>query len=193
MTISQQTIGGNSCGACAVSYLVQEIKNYVLGMAEVKTLYSNAQFSNAKGHVEIVPRSGVYYDYIDPTKLHKQVVNKYKFNCTSYRTKTSLLSGLDQLLTDPSVVTTGDGLSLIKNGSKRAIGIYDNGAGLHYILTKFENGRFWIKDSNAKFPQYEAAPFFMIENSCFIADLNISGMRPVSKTYKYLGACLLVQ
>ena len=77
-------------------------------------------------------------------------------------------------------------------GKKLAIGIYDNGLGLHYILTKYESGRYWIKDSNAKFPEYVAAPFFMVVNKQFSADLNFSGTNPKPNTYIYLGASLVV-
>lgn len=195
MPISQLVVGGNSCGACAASYALEELANHILSQTDIEDLWKAIQFNSdpsKKGQVMVtIGPFKAYWEHTDPTRLNaelnngKNVGNKLK--STPYRDKKSPLQGIDKLLSDSKAIQAGEGMDLIKADSKlRAIGIYVTSAGLHYILTKYEKGSFLIQDSNGAKPAYENAGNIQA-GIPFTANLN-SG----TETYTYLGACLVV-
>jgi hypothetical protein len=188
MSVSQKTVGGNSCGACAASYAVQEFLNKVLTASEIRSLWDDVKFDATLGSGEILKGSGIQYDHTDPTKLGKKLT-KYGLRVTLYRSKNSALNGTDAILADSaSLKNDQEGMNAILDGNRRAIGIYKVATvGLHYILTKFADNKYWIKDSNAKFPEYVQGPTLMSGKTPFSADVDGVGF-----SYQYLGACIVV-
>lgn len=193
MAVSQQTVGGDSCGACAASYALQELLNQVLTINEIRTLWNDVKFDNTLGHTAMATLGPltVYWDHTDPTKLSGQLGNRGLY-AVPYRSANSSLSAgnnaIDAYLHDAASIQDGtEGMGLLAAGEKRAIGIYTANGGLHYVLTKFTINKYWIRDSNAKFPSYVAGPSVLSTGTIFQAPVDRTNV-----TYCYLGACLVV-
>lgn len=193
MAVSQQTVGGDSCGACAASYVLQEFLNQVLTINDIRTLWNAVQFDNSRGHTTMVSLGPltVYWDHTDPTKLCEQLTNR-GLHSVPYRSSSSPLSynnnAIDAYLHKAASIKNGtEGMGLLSGGNRRAIGIYTANGGLHYVLTKFTINKYWIRDSNARFPSYVEGPLVMSAGTTFQASVD-----NLNVTYRYLGACLVI-
>lgn len=191
MSVSQQTVGGESCGACASSYVIQEFLNQVLSINEIKALWEKVKFDSLKGNSLIAKIDGLslYWDHTDPTKLLEKLRSDYNLTVKAYRSSISDLNSpnVDSLLENSNAIIEGDGMGQLGNSNRRAIGIFLANGGLHYILTKYSINKFWIKDSNSKFPEYKEGPLLLANGTKFQGSVD-----NVPVIYKYLGACLVV-
>lgn len=182
-SVSQRThVQGQSCGACAASYVLEELLQRTFTKEDVENLWKRIQFGTP-------PEPGfIEADHTDPTKLLNTLRRDYpELNVAGYLTADSPLAHLTSILADPSVVQDGDAMEyLIANPTWRVIGIYKTD-GLHYVATKYEKGLYHLKDSNASVPTYVAAPDVMRINEPFSAALDEGTV-----SYAYLGAGVLV-
>ena len=195
MAISQLTVGGESCGACAASYVLEELAGKHLNLVAIKKLWYSVQFAPTKPPNKSFHPAAPYVlnSHTDPTKL-VLALRKEGLNAHAHMQPHSPLAGLMALLHDASVVKKQEGLRLLIGMSKwRAIGIYFT-TGLHYVLTKHDGGHYQIMDSNGKIPAYikpdkdSALPGLPPKNLAEIS-ANVDGIKT---NYKYQGACLIV-
>ena len=182
-SVSQRTdVQGQSCGACAASYVLEELLHLTFTKEDVENLWKRVQFGTA-------PEPGfIEADHTDPTKLLNALRRAYpELNVAGYMAAGCPLARYTSILADPSVVQDGDPMEyLIANPTWRVIGIYKTD-GLHYVVTMYGKGRYHLRDSNASVPKYVPAPEVMRTNVPFSAPLDGG-----TESYTYLGAGILV-
>ena len=204
MYYSQNTVGGNSCGACASSYALQELLGLYYNLAAIRGLYQDAMFDNTAA-------AGTFWygilqnDHIDPTKLAEEL-EEDRMTVELYVSPASPLQPLihatkpdgTPVLHDPTRVNVGEGMSLLTL-QNRAIGIYNCiGVGLHYILTKYDGTGYQIMDSNDLKPHYQVVvknqprPQQRFTGPLSANQTIMASVNGRDYGYIYLGACVLV-
>ena len=137
-SISQKTdVPGQSCGACAASYVLEELLGLTFRKEDVDALWKTVQFGTA-------PEPGfIEADHTDPTRLLKMLGRDYSsLKLIGCMVADSPLKRYTQRLAYPSVVQICDPpQKLIADPTWRLIGIYMT-EGLHYVATKFQDGFF---------------------------------------------------
>jgi hypothetical protein len=188
MPISQRDVGGNSCGACAASYALEEIRNVSFTREKIGALWRNVQFGPLPFYTGWL---GIQPDHTDPTKLSVKL-NYLRLFATPYLAKQSMLYRLSWFipLFQPNSIYHREGmtrLAAMGGQYQRAIGIYLANGGLHYVLTKYDQDAYWIMDSNAWNPTYVKGPTSLSNNTQFTRSVNGQDVN-----YQYLGACIVV-
>lgn len=198
MPISQQVVGGNSCGACAASYVLWERnhQNDVLTRDKISDLYEAVKFDRARGREPLVSVSGVTIqcDHTDPIKLTKELRERYELSADAYLNSGSGLCSpqILSVLSKEIKIIYEEGMDQIVSGDRLAIGIYyvPQYGGLHYILTKYEGSRYSIMDSNAVRPIF--VPYSPSLSAPWTTDVFTSDGKSTKVTYQYLGGCIVV-
>lgn len=182
-SVSQKTdVQGESCGACAASYVVEELLGGIFTKEQVEDLWRRVQFGSP------VKPGVIGAEHSDPTKLLKVLERDYPdLKLAGCMAGDSPLRALTQYVAYPSVVQICEPMEkLIANPTWRLIGIYVTD-GLHYVATRYKNGHFYLKDSNGLVPTYVAGPDVIRISVPFSAPLE--GGR---ECYTYQGAGILV-
>lgn len=196
-SISQATVGGNCCGACAASYVLEDLLGKVFSVSDIMKLWAKIAFDPGSGNVNLksgnvlAPLSStknIHKEDTDPTKLTKELEASYPVKAKAYMHPKSALKGVVPLLSDAKKIVKKDGIGLLAGMEKwRGIGIYTNNGGLHYMATKWEGGHYKVKDSNRLPPVYTNALKTMDINDTW-SDSTMT----IAENYKYWGAIILV-
>jgi hypothetical protein len=179
--VSQQIVGGNSCGACAASYALNDLgKKGAPDKGDITALWNKVQFGADVGPVK--------KDYSDPAKLADQLGNDLKVELCL--TAGSSLESLVPFLKGKTKVGSTDGMQKLKDGGKRAIGIFATPKGeFHYMLTKYHGSKTMIVDSNDPKPDYvEIIPGLLTMKATFAHKWSDG----TTHQYTYLGGCIVV-
>jgi hypothetical protein len=166
ISISQKTVGGNSCGACATSYVLEDLLNFIYTKGDIEKIWEKVAFESGVGNANLtasisgttVPHSnstaaslGLEAVHTDPTKLVNYLTSISKaLKVQAYLKKGSDLdsAGLSAFCEDSSKIDDGDGLAKLQDGWW-AITIVNNGAGFHYVpIKKTGVNSYSMMDSN---------------------------------------------
>lgn len=175
----QQQQGGNSCGACSASYVLEDFgKKTFNNWNDVQTIWDNIKLAKNP----ILPDG-----YSDPTRIAEYLSNTCGLPVECCIESKSSLNGLlgKGLLKDEKNIQKKDGIIEIKKDVKKiAIAIYAGPSvpkapfpPLHYMATKFDGTGIKLIDSNDndKDRTWKDASSF-----------------PIAGTYTYTGACIVV-
>lgn len=187
MPISQQVVGGNSCGACAASYALEELQGATFTAQGVRNLWNSVQFGPLPWYTRM---AGIQPTHSDPTKLSARLNLRRMFARPFLDTRSELYRYRWFIpLFQPDAIYHREGMREIRAGdqSQRAIGIYRTSGGLHYVLTKYDQGTYWIKDSNAWEPTYVQGPPALSSGTLFGRQVNGHTVQ-----YQYLGASIVL-
>lgn len=183
MPISQKVVGGNSCGACAISYVLEQRARKSFTVEKIRSLWDSIKFKE-RASGPVLP------DYTDPTLLTLEL-QKNGLAATPYIVHTSPLRGLIGLVFKSDIIDKKgeEGMNLLSCGrAPYAIGIYHAYGGYHYILTKFSEDSYWIMDSNAEHPNYtKITDFSTSTNASFHKSVDGQDVE-----YVYLGGCIVI-
>jgi len=197
MPISQVTVGGNCCGACAASYLLEDFLKWVFSNGRIEDMWAQIAFDAGPANANL--RSGANHPVLGPYGIHNEDTDPTKLTvlltamCPNISAKaylhpnSPLVPVVPKLFDQSQIVQPHrDGMGLLAGmGNWRGIGIYRNKAGLHYMATRWAGGYYQVMDSNRNVPVYT--------NALRVMSLNANWNDPtLAETYTYLGAVILV-
>jgi len=195
MPISQVTVGGNCCGACAASYVLEDLLNWVFSVGRIEDMWAQIAFdagnanANLRSDTDHPLLPNIKNEDTDPTKLTVLLTAMYpNISAKAYLHPNSPLAPLVPNLFDPNQIVQPhrDGMGLLAGmGNWRGIGIYQNNAGLHYMATRWAGGYYQVMDSNRNPPVYTNALRVMTHNATW-------NDPTLAENYTYLGAVILV-
>jgi len=204
MSISQKTVGGNSCGACATSYVLEDLLQFIYTKEDIEKIWEKVAFEPGNNNANLnksisgttVPHSdgtaaglGLEAVHTDPTKLVDYLTSISKaLNVKAYLKSGSPLAGLSAFCEDGSIIDTGDGLAKLQPGWW-AITIVNNGAGFHYVpIKKTGVNSFSMMDSN----EDPTPSLHKIPTAGFPGVTNFKATGLTSFNYIYLGGAVVI-